>query len=417
MASPELDYKSALCFVPPRPFWDHPIQEIRCFNDKAFVRWPPHINLLYPFWKDTGENFQNAAERIRQCLAEFPPFSISFSQFRFFNHGNSCTVWLEPESEMLGALQAALVKAFPECHHLNRDSSDGTKSFIPHLSVGQWPTQQWAEEAIATLSRQFKPITVPVDYLTILRRRDVQTPFEFRYQIPVGSPDHKDIKEINIGYVATLGSSEEVCREYPYGLGSYDQGVWNFAYGANINHTKLVSVRKMTPLESLPGLLEGYKLSFNHHGGMGNVEWMTTAAASYFEARGIYGVHGILHCLTLKDFARLTNMESGYRPVEVEVLASGGRGKIRAVVFISPTHRNVRSDLPTTNRYLNLIIDGAKQWNLDAAYVRWLESLESIPSQNRGPLYWKTPQGRRIPDRIMRVGGDPPSRKPPRRYD
>ena len=417
MTSPGLDYKSALCFVPPRPFWDRPIQEIRCFNDTQFVRWPPHVNLLYPFWQDTGENFQNAAERIRQCLAEFPPFSISFKQFRFFNHGNTCTVLLEPESEMLEALQDALVKAFPECHHLNRDPSRGVESFVPHLSVGQWPTQQWAEEAIAKLSLQFKPMTVPVDYVTILRRRDFQTPFEFRYQIPVGSQGHERIKEINTGYVATLGSSAAMVRECPFGLGSYARGVWNFAYGANVNHAKLVSVRKITPLESLPGLLEGYKLSFNHHGGMGNVEWMTTSAASYFEARGIHGVHGILHRLTLRDFARLTNMESGYRPVEVDVFASDGRGKIRAVVFISPKHRNVRDDLHPTNRYLKLIIDGAKQWNLDAAYVRWLESLESIPSQNRGPLYWRTPQGHRIPDRIMRVGGDPPSRNPPRRHN
>lgn len=46
-------FKSALCILLPYHLMQ-PVQKIRCFKDKSYVRWPPHINLLYPFWEDKG---------------------------------------------------------------------------------------------------------------------------------------------------------------------------------------------------------------------------------------------------------------------------------------------------------------------------------------------------------------------------
>merc|ERR1719160_38772 len=51
-----------------------------------------------------------------------------------------------------------------------------------------------------------------------------------------------------------------------------EQGVWNFAYGANINPWKLENVRGIIPLEMVRGFLSGWRLVFNHRGGMGNLE-------------------------------------------------------------------------------------------------------------------------------------------------
>jgi hypothetical protein len=39
---------SAVAIVLPREFWPQ-CQAIRSQHDKSFRRWPPHINLLYPF--------------------------------------------------------------------------------------------------------------------------------------------------------------------------------------------------------------------------------------------------------------------------------------------------------------------------------------------------------------------------------
>ncbi len=43
-------------------------------------RWPPHINLLYPFYGDTDDAFETAAQCVRQALAQMPPFEVCVQQ-------------------------------------------------------------------------------------------------------------------------------------------------------------------------------------------------------------------------------------------------------------------------------------------------------------------------------------------------
>ena len=74
-AESDPDHKSALCVVAPRSAIA-PIQELRCFKDKNFVRWPPHINLLYPFLPDAKDSFAGAAQTVAQALRTTPPFKV-----------------------------------------------------------------------------------------------------------------------------------------------------------------------------------------------------------------------------------------------------------------------------------------------------------------------------------------------------
>jgi hypothetical protein len=43
-------------------------------------RWPPHINLLYPFIEDRGDAFQSAAATITETLAHIAPFKVCLRQ-------------------------------------------------------------------------------------------------------------------------------------------------------------------------------------------------------------------------------------------------------------------------------------------------------------------------------------------------
>ena len=70
------DHKSAVCFVAQRSSIT-PIQELRCFKDKNFVRWPPHINLLYPFLPDSKQGFAGAAQLAVDSLRDFKPFQVN----------------------------------------------------------------------------------------------------------------------------------------------------------------------------------------------------------------------------------------------------------------------------------------------------------------------------------------------------
>jgi hypothetical protein len=63
---------------------------------------------------------------------------VRLADLQFYEHDRSCTLWLDPQSEELIQLQAALVAAFPECIDLSNDPSRSITSFSPHLSLGQW---------------------------------------------------------------------------------------------------------------------------------------------------------------------------------------------------------------------------------------------------------------------------------------
>ena len=67
-------HKTALCLVPPRRVWDA-IQEVRVRYDKSFARWPPHVNLLYPFCEP--EHFEEAAELCKEALRSTESFQVS----------------------------------------------------------------------------------------------------------------------------------------------------------------------------------------------------------------------------------------------------------------------------------------------------------------------------------------------------
>ncbi len=47
---------SAIIVSPPKDTWG-PIQDIRLKFDKAYKRWMPHINLIYPFFPRTPPIF------------------------------------------------------------------------------------------------------------------------------------------------------------------------------------------------------------------------------------------------------------------------------------------------------------------------------------------------------------------------
>ncbi|KAF2466458.1 uncharacterized protein BDR25DRAFT_306242 [Lindgomyces ingoldianus] len=163
-----LSYKSAIALIPPSSL-QPPIETVRRVYDKHFSRWPPHINLIYPFLASPSEAEggvqqedeqqqspdpqlphlkQDIRTRICSALQDIEPFEIRLSADPpgTFSHGaRSKTVWLDPvppnsDSSLhpLHRLQAALQAEFREC-----DADD--RPFSPHLSIGQAKSSQEAQ--------------------------------------------------------------------------------------------------------------------------------------------------------------------------------------------------------------------------------------------------------------------------------
>lgn len=187
-------YRSAACVIPPPHIWPR-IQAIRALNDKGYVRWPPHINMLYGFIPDDplGRNFESAAASLAASLARIKPFWVRLTSLGTFDHGGkSRTLWLHPQPQKgreraVHELQAAMAAAFPHCNEVGSISPRG---FRPHLSVGQWGGHGAAARARAALQASWDkdgPLDFLVDRVCFISRAGFSDPFVLRAEIALGS--------------------------------------------------------------------------------------------------------------------------------------------------------------------------------------------------------------------------------------
>ena len=69
---PVKTFRAAVCWIPRQEHW-LPLQAVRRERDRAFARWPPHVNLLYPFYDDTSSGTLESAVVKLSEVREFAP--------------------------------------------------------------------------------------------------------------------------------------------------------------------------------------------------------------------------------------------------------------------------------------------------------------------------------------------------------
>eukprot|EP01101_Sappina_pedata_P012723 TRINITY_DN8887_c0_g1_i1.p1 TRINITY_DN8887_c0_g1~~TRINITY_DN8887_c0_g1_i1.p1 ORF type:complete len:188 (+),score=57.41 TRINITY_DN8887_c0_g1_i1:28-564(+) len=125
-------FHTALIVMPPESLWS-PIQSIRSIHDPAFKRWMPHINLIYPF--DFGSDIERAAQIISEITSSIGQFEVTLNSIDAFNHKDSSTIFVKPDSKStknLQSLQSKIVKAFP-----SESKSRNRQGFNPHLTIAK----------------------------------------------------------------------------------------------------------------------------------------------------------------------------------------------------------------------------------------------------------------------------------------
>ena len=135
-SSPQFQFTStqtALAFIVPEHIQSE-INSLRRIHDKAFNKWQPHINILYPFVEPSG--LSSAVAILRESLNKAKSFKVSADEVGVFRHRKNATVFLKPgveSEENICSLRRDLVSA------LGCKERDGTHdgTFRPHLTVGQ----------------------------------------------------------------------------------------------------------------------------------------------------------------------------------------------------------------------------------------------------------------------------------------
>ena len=153
-------------------------------------------------------------------------------------------------------------------------------------------------------------------------------------------------------------------------VGPPGEGVWYFAYGANMHDSAFRQWRGMCPLEWRAGRVRGYRLRFNLEGRPKG----KAAPANVFpdpEAE----VWGVLYKITRRELVRLDATEgipwSRYRPLWLGAEDASGNA-LRAVTYIAQGRED---DGNPTLRYITLLREGARAHGLPERYIRFLEQV------------------------------------------
>ena len=160
---PTKTHTTAVVLIPPQ-LAQPPIQDIRRIHDRNFVRWMPHITLLYPFAE--RHSFADITPALTKAAQQIVPFSIELSRFDAFKHRRSCTMFLvpEPEDEIV-RLHSALMQHLPDYN----DTAQFAGGFHPHLSVGQFQHRSLRTEQ-QRLQTEWQPIQCEIATVSLIYR-------------------------------------------------------------------------------------------------------------------------------------------------------------------------------------------------------------------------------------------------------
>ena len=108
-AKVRLEHTSTIALVPPEHVWPRLQAARRQLRDKGLYRWPPHLNLLYPFLPP--QHYREGVAALAPTLAEIEPFSITLDRLAIFGGRRRGVLWCGPsDPEELAALRHLQVR-------------------------------------------------------------------------------------------------------------------------------------------------------------------------------------------------------------------------------------------------------------------------------------------------------------------
>ncbi|CAF0847328.1 unnamed protein product [Brachionus calyciflorus] len=195
----KLVHKSALAVIIPKDLSDEFIQPIRELYDPQVNRWPPHMNILYPFYEnidlDLSKDEQGTViSDLFYCFMKHGNFDCEFTHLDLFEKNN--VVFLQPckkSENKLRLIYKDLKKLFEDESH----SKWNRPELSPHLTIAQpvdkrKARKNWARDTLKEIEDKFrnylnqKPILkFNIDCLYWITRTD-STPFQIRQAFPLG---------------------------------------------------------------------------------------------------------------------------------------------------------------------------------------------------------------------------------------
>ncbi|KAG8167203.1 hypothetical protein KVR01_002892 [Diaporthe batatas] len=154
---------TALCIIPPRNQWTK-VDQLRSHYDRAYGKWPPHVNLVYPFVQ--VDALPRAAEAVQSAAAPVrgqKPLDICLDAAGVFQHKQDKTIYIHDEDDsQLKDFRAAIMQALG-----HQDAG----SYNMHMTIGQSEdmNESW-HQFLLQKARWLPKVEWSVDQLYILIR-------------------------------------------------------------------------------------------------------------------------------------------------------------------------------------------------------------------------------------------------------
>ncbi|CAF1381264.1 unnamed protein product [Rotaria sordida] len=187
--------QTALCLIPPDNVWEQ-IQSIRSIHDKAYPRWMPHINLIYPFTLE--RNFDNIKAQLEPILNRIKPFQIQFDQssFHYFKQReDECTYHIRPK------ISTDIVELQKLIQNQLLNFIKNKRIFEAHLTLGQ-TTISKISDVLIEMKSIWKTIEFTVDRVYMISEENESLP------LAISNSMINPIKSLSINYLCIILPNE-----------------------------------------------------------------------------------------------------------------------------------------------------------------------------------------------------------------
>ena len=148
--------------------------------------------------------------------------------------------------------------------------------------------------------------------------------------------------------------------------------MWYFCYGANMSSRILVDRRSVQPISSEIAHLEDHKLEFAQPG----IPIIEPAFATPIPSAE-HKVFGVLHNIPPDRLAAIDSFEGPeYERIEIAIQGTKS-GEVNAWTYFA---RNPQVGLKPSQRYVNLLLEGAQEFGLPEEYIEILKNQATSPA-------------------------------------
>ncbi|KAI0537584.1 hypothetical protein GGR58DRAFT_342088 [Xylaria digitata] len=241
-ASPQLgvvpidSHDTALCIIPPKRFWPL-FNRLRSLYDKSYEKWPPHINLVYPYVQ--VENLSKASELVALAASRMSldTVKIRLDATDVFSHRHDNTIFIyDNDEERTSRLQDLRETVLGALGH-----TSATIRYRMHMTIGQsqdlnssphkfllekaslLPTVEWTVDKVYVLTRERMEIDGDAfSQMKVWGAIDLTTFSICKADLSEHFGDSKLLTDTTDG-VETTGESSSLVN-YPYTLSG--EGKW-----------------------------------------------------------------------------------------------------------------------------------------------------------------------------------------------